>query len=347
MNKLLTRDDFRNSVFERDNHTCVFCDKPAVDAHHILERRLWGESSGYYLNNGASVCGEDHLMCEMTTISVEEVREACGIEKPIIPPHLYNDQIYDKWGNIILPNKQRLKGELFFNESVQKILRRGQVLDLFTSYVKYARTYHLPWSQGMTNDDRMMPNINAFKDQRVIVTEKMDGENSTIYNNYFHARSIDSINHESRNWIKNFISCFNFNLPNDWRLCGENMYAEHSIHYDELESYFYGFSIWNDKNECLSWDETLEWFAILHPDIKHVPILYDGIFDKALIVDLWNKSMYNNCEGYVVRVADSFPMSLFRLKVGKFVRENHVNTDDHWRFGKRMIINNLKEDDLL
>jgi len=132
MSALLTRDNFRIGVFERDNHTCVFCDKPAADAHHIIERRLWPDG-GYYLSNGASVCGDHHLDCEMTTISVEDVREACKIEKPILPPHLYADQVYDKWGNIVLPNLQRLKGELFFDESVQKILKRGGVLDLFTN----------------------------------------------------------------------------------------------------------------------------------------------------------------------------------------------------------------------
>lgn len=39
--KLLTRDNFREAVFARDNNTCVFCSLPAKDAHHIIERRLW------------------------------------------------------------------------------------------------------------------------------------------------------------------------------------------------------------------------------------------------------------------------------------------------------------------
>ena len=44
--KLLTRDNFRESVFDRDNHKCVFCDKHAKDAHHIMERRLFNDG-GY------------------------------------------------------------------------------------------------------------------------------------------------------------------------------------------------------------------------------------------------------------------------------------------------------------
>lgn len=50
-NILLSRDQFRELTFERDKHTCVFCDKPAQDAHHIIERRLWSDG-GYYLDNG-------------------------------------------------------------------------------------------------------------------------------------------------------------------------------------------------------------------------------------------------------------------------------------------------------
>ena len=76
--KLLSRKDFRESVFKRDGFKCVFCEEKAQDAHHIMERRLFNDG-GYYLDNGASVCEEHHLKCEMTLISPQEVREACNI----------------------------------------------------------------------------------------------------------------------------------------------------------------------------------------------------------------------------------------------------------------------------
>src|SRR5688572_11167489 len=98
-NLLVSRSTFREGVFSRDNFKCVLCGAPGQDAHHIMERRLFSDG-GYYLNNGASVCGSCHLKCESTEITVEQVREAVGITKPIIPDHLYDDQIYDKWGNI-------------------------------------------------------------------------------------------------------------------------------------------------------------------------------------------------------------------------------------------------------
>jgi len=339
--KLLIRDEFREQVFERDGHKCVFCEKPAADAHHIIERRLWPDQ-GYYLSNGASVCGDHHLECEMTTISVEDVREACGIDKFVLPPHLYADQVYDKWGNIVLPNGQRLKGELFHDESVQKILAKGKVLDLFTTLVKYPRTYHVLGSPGLHDDDRMMESSEGFHGKEVVVTEKMDGENTTMYFDHIHARSVDSGGHLSREWVKNFWSQIGYLIPEGWRVCGENMYAEHSIFYDELPSYFLGFSIWNDQNECLSWDETLEWFELL--DITPVPVLYRGIYNEKAIKEAVHEveKDYEHHEGYVIRITDKFPVSDFRFVVGKYVRKDHIRTTKHWMRGQPVNPNQLE-----
>ena len=132
--KLLTREEFRASVFERDNHLCVICSKEAVDPHHILERRLFTDG-GYYIDNGASLCTEHHIDAEMTTISCEDIRTACGIENVVLPDHLYVDQTYDKWGNPIVNNNLRLKGELFNEEPVQKMLKQGNFLDLFSKHI--------------------------------------------------------------------------------------------------------------------------------------------------------------------------------------------------------------------
>lgn len=342
--QLLTRDQFREGVFARDNYKCVFCGLTEnLSAHHILERRLFSSKhdlGGYYISNGATVCAYHHLECESTVISVEEVREACGITKKVIPDHMYDDHVYDKWGNIILPNGQRMVGELFFDESVQKILRSEGILDCFTHYVKYPRTLHAPWSLGMHDDDRMQPNMNNFVGKRVIVTVKMDGENTSMYSYYIHARSIDGRSHPSRDWVKQFHAQIAGDIPIGWRICAENVYAKHSIHYDDLESYLYGFSIWNEKNVCLSWDETIEWFDLL--GITPVPVLYDGIYDENAIQKLWDPSKYDSMEGYVIRLADSFTYGQFRHSIAKFVRPNHVQTVKHWMYGKPVVKNLLK-----
>lgn len=338
--KLLTRDDFREGVFERDGHKCVFCNEPAVDAHHIIERRLFSDG-GYYLNNGASVCEKHHIECEQTKISVEDVRIACGITKPVIPEHLYDDHVYDKWGNTILPNGNRQIGELFHDESVQKVLKEGGVLPLFTHYVKYPRTHHLPWSESVNSDDRVISSLEQFVGKRVVVTEKMDGENTTMYSDYIHARSIDGRSHPSRDWIKQFHSQICYDIPERWRICVENLYAKHSIQYSDLESFCYGFSIWDEKNICLSWDETLEYFSLL--GIKPVKVLYDGVFDEKEIKKLWNPKDWEITEGYVLRVADSFHYRDFRKFVAKFVRNGHIQTTKHWFYGQAVEPNMLKK----
>jgi hypothetical protein len=275
----------------------------------------------------------------MTTISIEKVREACGVTKPVIPPHLYQDTRYDKWGNIILANGQRLKGELFSDPSVQKVLEQGNVLSLFTQYVKYPRTHHVPWSPGTTKDDRTMPSPNKLIESCVVVTEKMDGENTTMYADHIHARSVMSGGHPSRNWVKNFWSRLAHDIPKGWRICGENLFAKHSIHYHNLESYFLGFSVWDDKNICLSWDSTCEWFELL--GIAQVPELYRGLYNEQLIKELLLDT--DTQEGYVIRIINGFPLSQFRYCVGKYVREGHVQTTQHWMRGQAIIRNGLKE----
>lgn len=337
-NQLLSRDAFREGVFARDQHKCVFCDRAAQDAHHIIERRLWPDG-GYYLNNGAAVCGEHHMDCETTVISVEDVRHACGITKIIVPPHLYADQPYDKWGNPVMANGQRLKGELFFDESVQKVLKQGRALSLFSSWVKYPRTHHLQWSPGVNDDDRVIDSMDAFIGKRVIVTEKKDGENTSLYNDYTHARSVDGRSHPSRSWVKQFWSGISADIPPGWRICGENLYAKHSIAYEALPSYFMGFSIWNEKNVCLDWDDTLEWFELL--GITPVPVLYDGIYDESAIKSLWSDKDWDTREGYVLRVAGTISYAEFRTNVAKFVRPGHNMTVKHWMHGQPIETNTL------
>lgn len=335
--KVLTRDDFRESVFKRDGSKCVMCKGIAQDAHHILERRLFPDG-GYDIDNGVSLCGDCHIKAETTEISCEEIREKAKIKNIILPPHLYKDQKYDKWGNIILINGLRLKGELFFDESVQKILAQGNALGYFSKYTKYPRTYHLPWSEGLTDDDRMHGDLSYFEGKEVVVTEKMDGENTTIYNNYIHARSVDGESHWTQSYLRKLAATIGHEIPDDWRVCGENLYATHSIKYTNLLNFFMVFSIWNEKHQCLSWDETVVWADLL--GLITVPVLYRGIWDAKLIKGMYDAKLGK--EGYVVRIADRFDYGEFKMAMGKFVRKNHVTTNHHWKFSN-IELNELKK----
>ncbi|PGK52574.1 2'-5' RNA ligase [Priestia megaterium] len=199
-----------------------------------------------------------------------------------------------------------------------------------TQYYKYPRSFHLPWSRSYTHDDKVLKDVQHFIGKEVVVTEKLDGEGSTLYRDHMHARSINSGNHESRHWLKQYHSTFANDIPDNWRICGENLFAKHSIAYSELTSYFYAFSVWNDKNECLSWDETEEWCSLL--GIETVPVLYRGIFDEKKIHEVYTKvsKVGGEQEGYVIRLADSFHYDNFSASLAKFVRSNHVQTDTHW-----------------
>lgn len=326
----MERAAFRAAVFERDNHLCVVCAVEAQDAHHIMERRLW-DDGGYHLDNGASVCASCHLECERTQISPAELRDFAGITKVLLPSHLYDDLEYDKWGNIVTP-EGRIPGELFWDESVQKVLEKGPVKPSeFIQHFKYPRTYHLPWSPGATKDDRVLPEIPWSKDAEVVFTEKMDGENTTMYRDYIHARSLENSYHESRSRVKNLHGRLSLDIPPGWRLCGENLQAKHSIGYTELPGYFMLFSIWDEHNICLSWDETMMWANLL--DIPTVPVLWRGTWGDAPLKYLDQYALdFDVQEGYVVRSAHSFAYRNFRHSVAKYVRKGHVDeTRHHWK----------------
>ena len=195
---------------------------------------------------------------------------------------------------------------------------------------KYPKTMHFDFSQSLQNDDRMLESLDDFIGKRIIVTEKMDGENATIYNDYYHPRSVIDDGHASRNWLKGYIPNFQYMIPENLRVCGESMYAEHSIRYENLETFFYVFSIWNNNsNICLHWNMVNslceEW------NIRTVPVLYDGIFDYDLIKRIYESLDFEKQEGIVCRVEEPFFLNQFQTHVAKAVRPKHVDTDEHWK----------------
>ena len=212
--------------------------------------------------------------------------------------------------------------------------------------IKYPRTLHIPYSPGNTSDDKVLTSeqfTQNFYTKHCLITEKLDGECTSIYSDYCHARSLDSRHHPSRDWVKRFQSEIGHNIPDRWRICGENLFAKHSISYDNLDSYFYGFSIWDENNICLDTETTKEWFQLL--GVQHVPIIshYYCIGNEWdwYAHDLGKKAVEEGKEGIVIRNRESFHYDQFQNNVAKYVRANHVQTDKHW-MNSQVIPNTLR-----
>ncbi|QDY78520.1 RNA ligase family protein [Streptomyces qinzhouensis] len=190
----------------------------------------------------------------------------------------------------------------------------------------YPRTPHLPWSPGATQDDVRITGPTALTGREIVVTEKLDGENTTLYPDGLHARSLDSGHHPSRAWVKALQGRVGREIPAGWRVCGENLYARHSLAYDGLDSFFYGFSVWDDRGRCLPWDRTTAFLRGLGIPVPRV--LWRGVYDERALRGL--RIDTTRREGYVVRTADGFGAADFGSRVAKWVRPRHVRTDRHW-----------------
>ena len=206
-----------------------------------------------------------------------------------------------------------------------------------TSY-KYPRTHHLPWSDTIGPDgDHVLESVKVFAGQEVVVTEKLDGENTTLYASHLHARSLDSRHHPSRARVKALHARLAQFIPPGFRINGENCFAKHSIFYTGLPAHLVVFAVWQG-DECLSWDETEAFIAQLEAQsgerVPLAPVLYRGIWDEKKIRALQTgTSRFGGAqEGYVVRLARRFTLAEWHDSIAKYVRPKHVQTGPHWMF---------------
>lgn len=217
---------------------------------------------------------------------------------------------------------------------------------------------NLPWSGSESSDDVWWHDTKRFEGREVVITEKIDGECTTIYpDGHVHARSIDTDRHPSRSWVKQLAGTIAHDIPEGWRICGENVYAYHSVFYTNLPSYFLVFGIYDDQNNCVSWDDMWQLCELL--GLYTVPVLYRGQWNEKFVRDeLWDgvgtyptyettdlhpkfPDTFSPCvaEGYVVRDAGMFHHGDFAEFCAKYVRPAHVKTSAHWL--SRPVVPNL------
>lgn len=202
---------------------------------------------------------------------------------------------------------------------------------------KYNRTYHLFFSPGATNDDRISDSVDTLLGKEIVITEKLDGENTGMKDEGVYARSHATFTTSA--WSREVRQLHKIKvedmLGENVFLFGENLEGIHSIEYTNLESYFYIFGV-RDNNKWISWSEVEEYSFLL--DIPTVPVLFKGIVNtqkelKTLVESLVSQpsSLGGPREGIVIRNAVEFDNKDFKENVMKWVRKNHVQTDEHWQ----------------
>jgi hypothetical protein len=213
---------------------------------------------------------------------------------------------------------------------------------------KYNRTMHLPWSPGGTSDDKRATSVEGLIRVPIVITEKMDGSNTSLEAEGCFARTHSGPpTHASFDGLKALHASLKRNINKGLQLFGEWCYAKHSIEYSELPGYFLLFSMRDlEYDEWCAWQDVEVWASLL--DIPTVPVLFKGtVSSERELRELTQSLMIepSACggirEGVVVRIATSFADSEFPSCVMKCVRANHVQTDEHWK-DQEIIRNKLK-----
>jgi hypothetical protein len=208
---------------------------------------------------------------------------------------------------------------------------------------KYPRTYHFPFSLGKSSDDKVIFNWGeALREKSLIYTEKLDGGNTQICQEGVFARSVSTpTNHPSFDHLKAKWASVKYDLK-DLYIFGENMFAVHSLEYSNLDSYFYIFGvkerIWENafQSKChykwYSWQdvcEIAEWLG--YPTVPRLEPNPEKSIQQNIEEFMNMDSVLGGPkEGIVVRNTNSFYDEDFSKNVIKYVRANHVQTDQHW-----------------
>jgi len=216
---------------------------------------------------------------------------------------------------------------------------------------KYNRTFHLPWSPGATNDDKIAASVDGLINKPIIITEKMDGSNTSLEVSGCFARTHSGPpTHASFDGLKALHAAIKHKIPEHYQLFGEWCYALHSIAYSELPAHFLLFNVRVCSSELndiwLSWEEVELWAEEI--GVPTVPVLFQGEVSSEMELKQLVESLMiqpSQCggirEGVVVRIQNGFYDDRFSQYVMKCVRSNHVQTSEHWK-DQEIVKNKLK-----
>ena len=216
---------------------------------------------------------------------------------------------------------------------------------------KYNRTYHMPWSEGCTNDDKIAKSIDSLINVPIVLTEKMDGSNVSLEREGCFARThAGPPTHKSFDQLKALHASVKYIIEPGIQIFGELCYAKHSIEYSALPSYFLPFAVRylqeNGEHRWGSWLDVELWAGDI--GVSTVPVLFTGkVSSEKELKELVESLMLEPSlcggirEGVVARIAEGFADEDFSTSVLKCVRKNHVQTSEHWK-DQEIIKNKLK-----
>ena len=215
-------------------------------------------------------------------------------------------------------------------------------------YLKYPRSFHLPWSPGLGSDDKRMNDVSGLLNVPLVITEKMDGGNVCLERNNCFARSHGQPpTHRSYDAFKGLHARVKYLIESDEQVFGEWLYAEHSIYYDNLPNYLMIIGVRNKLTGY--WYEWAKVQVMAEKlGIETVPVLgykkAKTTKDLEVITSDMVKisSLYGEKEGVVIRNSEGFADKQFTKNLGKWVRANHImDKERHWKF-KKIKKNGLK-----
>jgi hypothetical protein len=202
---------------------------------------------------------------------------------------------------------------------------------------KYPRSLHLPWSPGGTSDDKRMTEVGSLVGPELVITEKCDGSNLTYTKAAVFSRSHSGPpSHPSFDLAKATHGRLRHLISEGLSVFCEYCFAVHSIAYGALPSTSLVFGVRDDvAGLWWEWDMVAAQAADL--GLPTVPVLFRGAVSSAAELEELTTSLAARPsafggprEGVVVRLAASFADASFPRSLGKWVRRDHVTTDEHW-----------------
>lgn len=203
---------------------------------------------------------------------------------------------------------------------------------------KYPKTPHLPWSPNhRSNDDKIIDSLDSILQDEVVITEKLDGGCTALYDGEIYARSVAApAQHPWMGMVKKHHGWKTMGRT-DMCIYGEDLFGVHSIKYGPIpeDMTYRPFAVlFMSRMEFASFDEMCDIADSL--GMAPVPVLYRGFPSEEELENITyslhrsGSELGGPREGIVARAAGPYPFSQFASHTAKSVRLGHVQTTSHW-----------------